>query len=236
MGYLNNQVVTVDAILTKKGRELLARGDGSFNITQFALSDDEIDYGLWNPDHPNGSAFSGEAIENLPVIEAFPDETQIMRNKLITLPRGTTKLPIITVGLAKITINVGGSTVVNPKTLNFQGANSLTESSGYKFTIADRRLVSSFVATSATTTAGDTVSTIQQAFQQSTGAVSQTVTGRNLSITAVNDTSLFGTASKLLTTLYVEGVDSGARVTIPLEISKNILGVTSATTTGTVSS
>ena len=48
MGYLNNTVITVDAILTKKGRELLARGDGSFSITQFALSDDEIDYTIFN--------------------------------------------------------------------------------------------------------------------------------------------------------------------------------------------
>ena len=55
MGYLNNQVVTIDAILTKKGRELLARGDGSFNITQFALADDEIDYTLYNTSHPSGT-------------------------------------------------------------------------------------------------------------------------------------------------------------------------------------
>ena len=47
MGYLDNSIVTVDAILTKKGRELLARGDGSFKITQFAVSDDEIDYTLY---------------------------------------------------------------------------------------------------------------------------------------------------------------------------------------------
>ena len=53
MGYLNNQVVTVDAILTTKGRELLAKGDGSFNITSFALSDDEIDYTLYNPNNPS---------------------------------------------------------------------------------------------------------------------------------------------------------------------------------------
>ena len=57
MGYLNNSVITVDAILTKKGRELLARNDGSFRITQFALSDDEIDYTLYNPTHPSGSAY-----------------------------------------------------------------------------------------------------------------------------------------------------------------------------------
>ena len=59
MGYLNNKTVTVDAILTKKGRELLARNDGSFRITQFSLSDDEVDYTLYNPNHPSGSAFYG---------------------------------------------------------------------------------------------------------------------------------------------------------------------------------
>ena len=95
MAYLDNSVVTVDAILTKKGRELMARGDGSFRITQFALADDEIDYTLYNPSHPSGSAFYGEAIENLPLLEAFPDESQIMKYKLTTLPRGTARLPII---------------------------------------------------------------------------------------------------------------------------------------------
>ena len=82
MGYLNNSVVTVDAILTNKGRELLARGDGSFRITQFALSDDEIDYTLYNPTHPSGSAFYGQAIENMPLLEAFPETTQNLRYKL----------------------------------------------------------------------------------------------------------------------------------------------------------
>ena len=95
MGYLNNNAVTVDAILTKKGRELLARGDGSFRITQFALSDDEIDYTLYNPSQPSGSAFYGEAIENMPLLEAFPDETQIMKYKLVTLPRGTARMPVL---------------------------------------------------------------------------------------------------------------------------------------------
>lgn len=234
MGYLDNTTVVVDAILTKKGREMLARGDGSFNITQFALSDDEIDYGLWNPNHPNGSAFAGEAIENMPVIEAFPDENQIMRNKLITLPRGTTKMPIITFGMAKISINVGGSNSYQPQTLNFQGLNALSENSGYKFTIADRRLVSNMSARGGTASSSTTNSITR--FIQSTGAVSQTVVGTSLSLTAVNDTSLFGTATKLLTTLYVEGLDSGARVSIPVEISKNIIGTSSDSTSGQVSS
>ena len=50
MGYLDNSSVTVDAILTLKGRELLAKGGNAFNITQFAVGDDEVDYSLWNPD------------------------------------------------------------------------------------------------------------------------------------------------------------------------------------------
>ncbi len=67
MGFLNNSIVTVDAILTRKGRELLAKNDGSFRITQFALADDEIDYTMYNPDHPEGSTstyvkYTGEAI------------------------------------------------------------------------------------------------------------------------------------------------------------------------------
>ena len=96
MGYLDNSSITVDAILTKKGRELLARNDGSFNITQFALADDEIDYGLFNENHPNGSQYSGEAIENMNLIEAIPDENNIMRSKLISL-QGVSVIPYITV-------------------------------------------------------------------------------------------------------------------------------------------
>ena len=98
MGYLNNQVVTIDAILTTKGRELLAQNNGSFRITQFALADDEIDYTLYNPTHPSGSSFYGEAIQNMPLLEEFPLETQIMKYKLDTLPRGTAKLPVLNLG------------------------------------------------------------------------------------------------------------------------------------------
>jgi len=86
MGYLDNSSMTVDAILTTKGREILAKG-GTLNITQFALGDDEIDYTLWNPTHPNGTSFYGIIIDNLPLIEAIPDETQAMRSKLITIPK-----------------------------------------------------------------------------------------------------------------------------------------------------
>jgi hypothetical protein len=97
MGYLDNSSITVDAILTKRGRELLARNDGSFSITQFALGDDEIDYTLFNENHPNGTQYASEAIENMPLIEAIPDGSNMMKSQLITLARGKSLLPYITV-------------------------------------------------------------------------------------------------------------------------------------------
>mgnify|MGYP003149894387 CR=1 FL=1 len=125
MGYLNNSSVTVDAILTKKGRELLAQGGNAFNITQFALGDDEIDYSLYNPDHPLGTNFYGIIIENLPITEAIPDETQALRYKLITLPKQTTNIPVVTVGNTSITLQApGDSSPIRPNTSNFQGGNA----------------------------------------------------------------------------------------------------------------
>ncbi len=105
MGYLNNTIVTVDAILTTKGRQLMAQNDGTFRITQFALADDEIDYTLYNPYHPSGSAYYGEAIDNMPLLEAFPQENQTMKYKLVTLPRGTARLPIFSLFIFAIRIN-----------------------------------------------------------------------------------------------------------------------------------
>ena len=83
MGYLDNSSVTVDAILTLKGRELLARGGNAFNITQFALGDDEIDYSLWNPDHPLGTTYYGTIIENLPVTDFISTFKHYLRDSLL---------------------------------------------------------------------------------------------------------------------------------------------------------
>jgi len=103
MGFLNNTTVTVDAILTKKGRELLAQGTNAFNITKFALADDDVDYRLWDVSHPNGSDYYGSVIESMPLLEAFPDENHVMRYKLVTLPKNTQKMPIINAAPASIT-------------------------------------------------------------------------------------------------------------------------------------
>ena len=112
MGYLNNQVITIDAILTKKGRQLLAQNDGSFRITQFALADDEIDYNLWDTAHPNGSNYYGAVIENMPILEAFTDQNQVMKYKLVTLEKTTTAMPTINLGIGDTDMNFNTDTVV----------------------------------------------------------------------------------------------------------------------------
>ena len=97
MGYLDNSSITVDAVLTKKGREILKEG-GDLNISSFTLSDTGVDYTLWNPDHPSGSAFYGEAIENLPMLEASVHAEFNLRNRLISLNQNTVAVPAITLG------------------------------------------------------------------------------------------------------------------------------------------
>ena len=127
MGYLNNSTITVDAILTKKGREILASGRDNFQITSFALADDEIDYDLYNPDHPLGTAYYGAAIENMPITEALPDETQMLKYKLVTLQKGTAQIPVVSVaGLdaTGFTVNYGESFTIVPQTINIQSGNA----------------------------------------------------------------------------------------------------------------
>jgi len=216
MGYLNNQIITVDAILTKKGRELLARQDGSFRITQFALADDEIDYTLYNPTHPSGSAFYGEALENMPLLEAFPDETQMLKYKLTTLPRGTAKMPVLDIGFASITLAQGASLAITPQTLNYLGANQVFESNGYTATIADVRTMNTFNGTGINT---DQATQLNQTQTYGTN-VSKTVIGTTINLTATTVNTLFGSNTQLQTTVTFVGRDSGARITIPITITQ----------------
>jgi hypothetical protein len=215
MGYLNNAVITVDAILTTKGRQLLAQNNGSFKITQFALADDEVNYTLYNPNHPSGSAYYGEAIVNMPLLEAFPQETQIMKYKLVTLPRGTAKLPILDLGYSAIVIKQGASLAITPQTLNYFGGNTY-ETSGYTATISDVRLFSTFEGVGINTPAAQTLNTTTTLGTN----VSKTVVGTTINIRATTVNTLFGANTQLQATLTVEGRDSGARVTIPVTVTK----------------
>ena len=195
MGYLNNQVITVDAILTKKGREIMAKNDGTFRITQFSLADDEIDYTLYNPTHPSGSAFYGEAIDNMPLLEAFPDETQSMKYQLTTLPRGTAKLPVLDLGYSAITLKQGASLAITPQTLSFLGNAQAYETSGYSATVSDVRLLSTYTgigvnsdsANAANVNATSTLGT----------NVSKTIIGTQINLRATTVNTLFGTNASI---------------------------------------
>jgi hypothetical protein len=218
MGYLNNTVVTVDAILTDTGRQLLAQQNGQFKITQYALADDEIDYTLYNPNHPSGSAYYGQAIVNMPLLEAFPQSTQTMKYKLVTLPRGTAKMPILDIGYSSIILKQGASLAITPQTLNYQGGNTY-ETSGYTATISDIRLFSTFQGVGINTPAVEALNLANQTTTTGT-SVSRTVVGSTINMTATTINTLFGSQTQLQATLTIEGRDSGARLTIPVTVTK----------------
>lgn len=141
MGYLDNSTIVVDAILTKQGRKLLASGQG-LNIKYFTLSDTGIDYTLWNPDHPSGSAYYGEAIENLPNLEALPNAAYFMRNNLITLGRDVKSLPYVT---------LNGNGIGTTYSKDFQSSNetltvtpaleNASETVGWQLVVPDTSLI-----------------------------------------------------------------------------------------------
>ena len=216
MSYLSSTSVVVDAILTKKGRELLARNDGSFRITQLSLSDDEIDYTLYNPNHPSGSAFYGEAIEAMPILQAYPNDQEIMKYKLVTLPRGTAKLPVIDIGYNSISLRQGASLSITPQTLNYLGATSTYEQSGYVATIGDVRTMSAFNGLGVNTPEATSLNTTTTIGTN----VSKTVIGTTINLTATTLNTLFGVNSTLYTTLVIIGRDSGARISVPVNITK----------------
>jgi hypothetical protein len=219
MAYLNNEYVTVDAVLTTKGRELLARNDGSFRITQFSLSDDEIDYTLYNPNHPSGSAYYGEAIEAMPLLQAFVDNTQDMKYQLVTLPRGTAKLPVLNIGgRASISLQQGATIVINPTTLNYLGTVESVEPLGYLATVSNQNLIGSFTGTGVNTTALPSL-TPTPTTSGAPLSISQIGTSFTLTATSLNDIFPSGTTI-VTTTITFVGRNSGARVSIPFTVNK----------------
>ena len=97
MAFLDNSGdIILDAVLTDTGRMRLAKGDGSFKIVKFALGDDEINYGLFNKNDERGSAYYDLAIMQSPVLEAFTNNTSILKHKLMSFPRtNLLYLPVI---------------------------------------------------------------------------------------------------------------------------------------------
>ena len=88
MAFLDNSGdIILDAVLTDTGRMRLAKGDGSFKIAKFALGDDEINYELYDKNHASGSAYYDIEIVQTPVLEAFTNNTSMLKSKLMTVSR-----------------------------------------------------------------------------------------------------------------------------------------------------
>ena len=140
-----------------------------------------------------------------------------MKYKLTTLPRGTAKMPILDVGYTSIVIRQGASLAITPQTLNYLGGNQ-TETAGYTATISDVRLLSTFEGVGindAATTALNVNSTTTLGTN-----VSATVVGTTINLRATTVNTLFGTNTALYATMTVVGRDSGARLQVPITITK----------------
>jgi hypothetical protein len=221
MGYLNNSTITVDAILTKKGRELLARGRDEFKITQFALSDDEIDYDLYNTEHPLGTAYYGAAIENMPIIEAIPDETQMMKYKLVTLPKGTARIPVVSIGQTVLNLQGRQRFIIAPNTINFTNGNAQY---GYTAILADSDIAEIRVTRAASNQAG--APTVAQFIGDSEAAQSVTVSGMEFEIVAKEQLL----SSKTTTILFI-GNETGGRALLTINVARLEVAVTAGAPT-----
>ena len=206
MGYLDNSSVTVDAVLTKRGRELLAKGE--FNISYFALGDDEIDYSLWDVGHDKGTNYYGEAIENLPMLEAFSNDPQALKYKLITLPKNTQVLPVITLAHSSIVLALPGqSSIVAPQTANIRGGNA---DLGYTFTIANADILT----LSADRLQGQSnMARGNQVHTPDGNQTSHTITALGARLTA---RSIATTTS---TTLTITANETGGTITVPVTVN-----------------
>ena len=219
MGYLNNSSITVDAILTKKGRELLARGRDEFKITQFALADDEIDYDLWNPAHPLGSNYYGIIIENMPIVEATADESNIMRYKLVTLPKKTARIPVISVPQTSITLKSPGQvSVITPTTTNFTSGNATL---GYTAILSDSDVAVLQVAQPVMRGVSPTVPRFI-----GDAEAAQTISAVGFSFNIIAKQQL---VSDVTATLTIIGNETGGRSTINITVAKTQLATATNT-------
>ena len=220
MGYLNNATTVLDAILTKKGRELLSRGQNEFQITKFALADDEVDYSLWDVSHPNGTDYYGTVIEALPLLEPTPDTNTIMRYKLVSRAVGTRKMSTLT-GINSTYVvdwSSNGSAVnsqtITPATTNVPNDGTI-DPDGYSFTLLNSSIA--FL----TSPNNDGGATGQGAinYTQSTQNISQTVYGSSCTITAKAISQPAAGEANPATTIIATGLTYGATFATTLSVA-----------------
>ena len=210
MGVLDNTTITVDAILTKKGRELLAQGEGKFKITQFALADDEIDYGLYDITHPNGSNFYGAAIENMNLLEAIPNGNLAVKYFLTDAIQEGSDAPQLTIN-GGASIDAGGQGIYSGQTSNWGDEI-------YNWSISSTQYA--YLGTS--NQAGGNTGNMDKEFDGgyspggTTGGGTDTAVGASVTVTCRPSGVLNGTDRQI--TLYATGQSSAAQTSINITL------------------
>lgn len=185
MGYLDKTETTIDAVLTKLGRQYIASGN-PFQITKFALGDDEIDYSLWDTNQNNPGVF----IEQLPVFEAIIDENYAFKSKLLTLNPNVDVIPSIVANVSQITIPVSSTGVVS-ETIVTLTSNPTDSNTSYFVVLLD-----------------DTAGTLRM------------VTGRTDQFAFLPANTL--ATNTVTTRIIVVGEETGARLEIPVVVTKTV--------------
>ena len=200
MAYLDNSEIIVEAILTKKGREKLASGL-RLDITKFALGDDEIDYTFYDINNENGPAYTMTAA---PITEACSDETNALKHKLVTLPKGITQMSIVRVSPVKISANQSDELITITPTTSPEGDTI----GGYTAILADQRagtLIASKGAIEMTSVAVFETGELTATAQVVTGNEFIFIPNPNLTI-------------DVYTTITVYGNETGGSRTIPTNV------------------
>ena len=221
MGFINNTSYILNAVLTKKGKEYLSKSDSKFNITKFALADDEIDYTLWDTAHPKGTNYYGAVLESTPMIEPCVDPEVIMKYKLFTMPVGTKALPYISnvtppalTGTSALVTEYNGDNnpqwtyndhVINPTTV---GADGVFSGEKYSFLVLNQNVVDV-----GTGIGGNVNFNIGAVYNEESGrlskkVISRTVTLRTQQITFNRETSII-----------ITGQMSGAIYVLPVLVN-----------------
>ena len=215
MGVLDNTTITVDAILTKKGRELLAQGEGKFKITKFALADDEIDYGLYDITHPNGSNFYGQAIENMNLLEAIPNQTLAVKYFLTNNPgQSSGNAPVVTI--------TGPSTIKATKTGIYTSTTDNFANELYDFVLSSTQYASIVsVPNPDVPVATQEEDGFGQASGYGSGGAGSTSSTRGTSITIrAKSKAVLGNQDRQVI-LTATGVDSGKTSTLTINLQRD---------------
>ena len=223
MGFINNTSYILNAVLTKKGKEYLSKSDSKFNITKFALADDEIDYTLWDTAHPKGTDYYGAVLESTPMLEPCVDPEVIMKYKLFTMPVGTKALPYIDnitpsslLGANALNSSYNSSLpnqwslndhYINPSTA---GADNAFINEDYSFLVLNKNVVDIGIVVD-----GSANYSVGAVYGEESGRTSKKVVERVASI--ITQAGTVGTSRE--TSIIITGQMSGAIYVLPVKVN-----------------